>query len=85
MIGMDKSWDAVNSLAASLKDYPWYHRTSLTDQVEGYPWRRTIITFFVVWGTGDRPPELPQEWQGYRVEWRQIEKAADCPFGSVKG
>lgn len=71
---------AANELAASLRDFWWYHRTSMLSADGG--------SFLNVWAefrkNEESPPEIPKTYQGFRVVVSRVSKKHPCPFGSVK-
>lgn len=70
---------AANRLARELRPFPWYHRTVTV--VYGQYARQ----YLAVYGEGrEKPAEVPAEYFGFPVEWRQVSKEKPCPFGSVQ-
>ena len=68
---------AGDDLAKSLRNYPWYHRTTLSyEQGRG--------DFLTVWVEGQDHPEIPTEFRGYHVQINRVTREHPCPFGSVK-
>ena len=73
-------YNAADKLAAKLRDFPWYHRTSC---VKG----SAVISHICVWvnfPNSHQPEEIPKEWMGYYVRVNRVSKEYPCPFGSVK-
>jgi hypothetical protein len=68
---------AARDLAALMRPYPWYHRMVAN-------WARGRGSFLVVYGDGDRPPEVPAAFRGYPVDFVPVTAARPCPFGSVQ-
>lgn len=71
---------SANELAASLRDFWWYHRTTMLYAEGG--------NFLNVWAEfregEEPPPEIPKTFQGFRVTVSRVSKKRPCPFGSVK-
>jgi hypothetical protein len=78
---IEQSYQAANSLAAKLTDYPWYHRTSTCDERDCLGDWRIVLE---VWVEGKGHDEIPKEWCGFKVRVNQVTKQHPCPFGSVK-
>lgn len=75
--GDDPFYHAACSLAALLKDEPWYHRTTM----------RGPLPRLAVWAeavNGVRPQGIPYHHHGYPVTWNRVDNAHPCPFGSVR-
>jgi len=73
---------AADRLAAIMRQYTWYHRTSVVEEYPKNPEKSRI--YLVVWGEGKRHSEVPEEFDGYIVRYNRVTKRNPCPFGSVK-
>jgi hypothetical protein len=73
--------EAAGALATLLHNEPWYHRTTFHEAraADG-----KVYETIAVWGEGDRPEKVPQDFQGFRVMYNRFSRKHPCPFGSVK-
>ena len=78
-------FQSAKRLAALMRPYPWYHRTSVCDQRPGGDMSRPLTTCLRVWTDVRNPPEIPATFEGYPVEVCFVTEEHPCPFGSVKG
>ena len=77
---LESFYQAANRLARAMRQFPWYHRTSVSERINGI--RSDVV--LVVWVEGGPHDEIPKTWDGWKVVVRRVSRKHPCPFGSVK-